>query len=197
MVADDREQITGFFRDVSEISSQMERVVVTLLELTRSEAGLLRSDPEDLELSSFCDEIWRHAINGHLGNKSLVKQIPSGLVINTDRDKLGMILSNLFSNAVSYSPDNAEIRITAGIHDDRVVLEVRNTAVDLKPEDILQMKDRFWRKHKAGHSSGHSGLGLTLVDALARIMDLDVRLELDPGQDFMVTISGFQPALQG
>ena len=72
---------------------------------------------------------------------------------------------------------------------------MRNLSVDLKPEDVLHMKDRFWRKHKAHRGSGHSGLGLTLVDALARIMKLDVSLQLDKQQTFMVTISGIQPSL--
>ena len=121
--------------------------------------------------------------------------MPDDLVISTDREKLGMILSNLFINAVSYSPDNAEIHICAEIRNDNVVLEVKNASIDLKPEDIVHMKDRFWRKQKAHAGNGHSGLGLTLVDALAKIMQLDVSLKLDNQQTFMVTISGIQPSL--
>jgi len=196
MVPDDPEQVTSFFNDVAAISGQMERVVTTLLELARSDAGLLRVDPEDIELSRYCDEIWQHTINGGAGDRSLVKHIPEGLVINTDRDKLGMILSNLFGNAVSYSPDKAEIEITAEIRNDNVVIEVKNTSTDLKPEDIVHMKDRFWRKQKTQGENGHSGLGLTLVEALAKIMQLDVNLELDNQHTFMVTISGLHPALQ-
>ncbi|MCP4980569.1 MAG: hypothetical protein GY935_08760 [Gammaproteobacteria bacterium] len=195
MVPEDPVQLAEFFRDVSAISGQMEKIVITLLELARSEAGLLRSDPENIELSRYCDEIWQHSINGQGSGKSLVKSMPDDLVISTDRDKLGMILSNLFINAVSYSPDNAEIHILAEVRNDNVVLEVKNASINLKPEDILHMKDRFWRKQKAHDSSGHSGLGLTLVDALARIMKLDVSLELDNQQTFMVTISGIQPSL--
>ena len=196
MVPDDPEQVTSFFNDVAAISGQMERVVTTLLELARSEAGLLRVDPEDIELSRYCDEIWQHAINGGAGDRSLLKHIPEGLVINTDRDKLGMILSNLFGNAVSYSPDKAQIEITAEIRNDIVVIEVKNMSTDLKPEDILHMKDRFWRKQKIQGENGHSGLGLTLVEALAKIMKLDVNLQLDNQQTFMVTISGLHPALK-
>ena len=195
MVPDDQDQVSEFFRDIGVISEQMEKIVITLLELTRSEAGLLRSDPEDIELARFCDEVWKHAVNGQDRDKTLVKDIPADLVINTDRDKLGMILTNLFVNAVSYSPQNAEVRIAAKSTDRGVVLEVRNAAEDLKPEDILHMKDRFWRKHKAHEGSGHSGLGLTLVDALAKIMNLDIRLQIDQQQVFMVTISGLQPSL--
>lgn len=195
MVPDDREQVLSFFDDIEEISGQMEKMVATLLELSRSEAGLLRTDPENIELAGFCEEIWLHAVNGQGADKILRKHIPEGLIINTDREKLGMILSNLFVNAVSYSPDNAEIAINAEIRNGNVVLEVRNISIDLKPEDILHMKDRFWRKQKIHGESGHSGLGLTLVDALAGVMKLDVSLHLDNQQTFMVTISGLSPSV--
>ena len=194
MVPDDPDQITAFFNDVNEISGQMEKVVITLLELARSEAGLLFSDPEDIDLAHFCESIWQHAINGSAAGKSFVKIIPENLVVNTDREKFGMILSNLFINAVSYSPDNAEIQITAEIRHDNVVLEVKNASIDLKPEDIVHMKDRFWRKQKNRADSGHSGLGLTLVEALAKIMSLDVALSLDNTKGFQVTISGLNTA---
>ena len=196
MVPDDKTRVTAFFDDVGEISAQMEKVVITLLELTRSEAGLLHSDPEDIELSRFCDEIWQHAVNGAGRERSLRKRVPDDLVVNTDRDKLGMILGNLFNNAVSYSPTEAEVVVEATVGEHGVTLEVRNAAQDLRAEDILHMKDRFWRKHKADHGTGHSGLGLTLVDALARIMQLDVRLQLDQQQVFLVSISGLRLSAQ-
>jgi len=195
MVPDDRQQVVSFFNDIGEISGQMEKMVATLLELSRSEAGLLRTDPESIDLAQYCEEIWQHAINGEGAKKSLLIHIPEGLVIYTDREKLGMILSNLFINAASYSPDNAEIEITAEIRNDNVVLEVKNASIDLKPEDILHMKDRFWRKQKIQGESGHSGLGLTLVEALAGVMKLDVSLRLDNQQTFMVTISGLSPSV--
>ena len=195
MVPEDRNQVVSFFNDIGEISGQMEKMVVTLLELSRSEAGLLRTDPENIDLAQYCEEIWEHAINGQGANKSLLRHIPEGLVIYTDREKLGMILNNLFINAISYSPDNAEIEITAEILNDNVVLEVRNASMDLRPEDILHMKDRFWRKQTIQGGSGHSGLGLTLVEALAGVMKLDVSLRLDNQQTFMVTISGLNPSV--
>lgn len=192
MVPEDRDQIKAFFNDVGIISAQMEKVVVTLLELARSEAGLLHSDPEEIELSAFCNEIWEHAVNGSC--KTLITNIPENLVVSTDREKLGMILSNLFINAVSYSPEHGEIEISAEIQNDNIVLKVKNACIDLKPEDIVHMKDRFWRKHKERGGSGHSGLGLTLVEALARVISLDIELKLHNQSCFMVVISGLRSA---
>ncbi len=195
MVPEDHERVSEFFSDVGEISKQMEKIVITLLELARSDAGLLRIDSEDIQLTRFCDLIWELAVNGGSSKKRLFKNIPEDLEINTDREKLGMILTNLFVNAISYSPEDASIEINAIIRNEIVVIEVKNTATDLRPEDVLHMRDRFWRKQKTPGEIGHSGLGLSLVDALARIMRLDVNLQLDRQQVFMVSIAGIRPSI--
>ena len=89
MVPEDRKQIIEFFDDVGEVSKQMEKIVITLLELARLDAGLLHSNPEDIHLERYCDLIWEQAVNGAAHGKRLVKNIPANLVINTDREKTG------------------------------------------------------------------------------------------------------------
>jgi len=194
MLPEDRDQILAFFNDVADISKQMETVVLTLLELARSDAGLLQSEPEDIVLREYCDLVWQQSVAESANGRQLASHIPGDLVINTDREKLGMILSNLFNNAVSYSPVEAEVRVEIGIRKNKVEIQVSNLAIDLKQEDVIYMKDRFWRKHKARVAAGHSGLGLALVEALAHIMDLKVNLKLDDERDFLVTISGLSAA---
>jgi two-component system sensor histidine kinase QseC len=193
MVDDDPQQIHAFFNDVGAVSAQMEKIVVTLLELTRSEAGLLCNDPEDIVLHTYCDSVWDQAINGSATDKLLVNEVPEDLVVHSDRDKLRIILSNLFTNAVCYSPDFARVGIRVSETGGRLALEVRNATTNLKPEDVLHMRDRFWRKDQAQDQGGHSGLGLTLVDALAHIMKMDIDFNLDEQGTLLVRISGLQP----
>ena len=194
MVPEERGQIMAFFNDVADISKQMETVVLTLLELARSDAGLLQSEPEEIVLQEYCDLVWQQSVAETSNGRQLVNHVSGDLVINTDREKLGMILSNLFTNAVSYSPVDAEVRIGIEIRNNKIAIQVSNFTIDLKQEDIVHMKDRFWRKHKARVAVGHSGLGLALVEALAHIMDLKVNLHLDHERDFLVTISGLSAA---
>ncbi|MGD2067026.1 MAG: histidine kinase dimerization/phospho-acceptor domain-containing protein, partial [Candidatus Bathyarchaeota archaeon] len=192
MVTDQPEQIENFFQDVKDISGQMEKVVTTLLELTRLEAGLMRNEPEEILLSEFCNRVWSHAANGSGTDRILVNQVPEELAVYSDRDKLGIILVNLFTNALCYSPDNAEVIVRIREQGGRLLLEVQNATMDLKVEDIVHMRDRFWRKNKAQDKSNHSGLGLTLVDALAHVMKMDLHLDLDDRGMFRVGISGLQ-----
>jgi two-component system sensor histidine kinase QseC len=190
MMLEDRQQLVEFFKDVGAISKQMEKVVITLLELARSDAGLLQSDPEEILLSEICNSIWQMAANDYGFYKKLVTQIPDELIISTDRDKFSMILSNIFINAISYSPQEADIELSVETESNYLVLKVKNMVTDLRPEDIVHMKDRFWRKNKSQGESTHSGLGLTLVYALAKILKIDINMELDSQNTFMVTISG-------
>lgn len=194
MVPEDRQEVIGFFNDVNDVSRQMENIVITLLELARSDAGLLESHPEDILLQKYCDQVWRQAVNGQARGRLLVSQIPADLVVHTDREKLGMILGNLFTNAVSYSAEAAEVLIDTEVIDGNITLRVRNATADLKSEDIVHMKDRFWRKKKTRDDIGHAGLGLSLVEALARLMHLSVQLQLDHQRMFLVKISGFRSA---
>ena len=88
----------------------------------------------------------------------------------------------------------AEVRVEIEMLNNKVAIQVSNPALNLKPEDIIHMKDRFWRKQMTHAEVGHSGLGLSLVEALARILDLQVNLRLENDRDFLVTISGLSAA---
>jgi two-component system sensor histidine kinase QseC len=190
MVPDDHEQLSRFFKDVGEISAQMEKVVLTLLQLARSEAGLLNNDPEDILLHDYCEFIWKQALNGSAADKTLINNVPVDLLVHSDSDKLGIILTNLFVNAACYSPRQAEVIVRTVEPNGRLALQVQNATSDLRPEDIIHMKDRFWRKNKAQDTGTHSGLGLTLVEALARVIQVDIILDLNERGEFCVNVAG-------
>ena len=52
------------------------------------------------------------------------------------------------------------------------------------------MFERFWRKEQARTGSNHAGLGLSLVKALAELLNLKVRLMLDASSRFTFSLSG-------
>jgi signal transduction histidine kinase len=96
---------------------------------------------------------------------------------------LRTVLSNLLQNAVTYSPDGAEVRLSAtqGAGGVRVLIEDDGPGVD--PEDI----DRLMRPFEQGenaltrHAEG-AGLGLPIVALLCRAMGGAFRLVSDPGK---------------
>ena len=99
------------------------------------------------------------------------------------------ILDNLLSNAVSYIRPGGEVRcvVRESADDDAVVLEIRNPTDGLKSEDLLHVREPFWRKDAARSDSDHFGLGLCSAEAYARLLNVAVDIELD-GDEFVVAL---------
>jgi signal transduction histidine kinase len=78
--------------------------------------------------------------------------------------------------AVSFSPDGAEIDLSAQRTDDGCRIAVRDHGPGLEPEELEQAADRFWRSARNQNVPG-SGLGLAIAMDLLR--SVGGRLEVD------------------
>ena len=72
-----------------------------------------------------------------------------------------LMLRNLLDNAIKYSPQEAKIVINIG----HSYIEVRNTDVQIKPQDLLKLGQRFFRV--AGQNEKGNGIGLSIVKCIA------------------------------
>jgi len=195
---DDPQITQAFFDDVKSISAQMERLVTSLLGLARADADLLRVHAEEISLAALVDSAWTTAANDLFKDKQFKNEIPADLRVRTDAEKLEVILRNLLGNAASYSPPKACVRIWAIHGDEGVELNIENPTVDLEAADICLMRERFWRKEQArSPSSGHAGLGLALVEALAGTLELQLGLGLNEENLFYATLRGLRSAGDG
>jgi len=173
------------------ICQQTQRMVDSLLCLARIEAGQTTVQPESVRLHEVLQECWRPLADRARARDLKVEwSVDRGLVLNTDRDKLRLILSNLLDNAVSYADDGGQIRIEAASEDDRIELSVANTGSRLSQEDAEHVFESFWRADEARAATGvHCGLGLSLCRQLAGLMGGAIRVESAAGDIFRVTLA--------
>jgi two-component system sensor histidine kinase ChvG len=79
-------------------------------------------------------------------------------------ERLGQVFRNLIDNAVSFSPENGEVRIIAGIVGDRFRAYVEDDGPGIPPENVEHIFERFYTERPAGHDFGkNSGLGLAIA----------------------------------
>ena len=189
---DDSDPVAGFFADVNEISGHMERMVVHLLALSRHEGGIEDVLRSDVPLGESVDRAWAaHEAAARQRRIDFQRELQEGLVVETDRDKLDLILSNLFSNAVAYSPEGSTVTCRGSAEEGATVvtLEVTNPVNGgLEEADLSHIFDRFWRKDESRSGGHHLGLGMSLVKAFSDLLGIDVELALDRGGDFRVTL---------
>jgi signal transduction histidine kinase len=186
---DDRASVEAFFGDVRAIAGRMERLVADLLLLARCQAGVEKVETRATSLRQAVEEAWA-AVARNGTARPFAPELPRDLVLQTDPGKLDIILLNLLGNAVAYSPPRSEVRCVGTAGGGKFRIEVSNLAEPLTPEDLRNMAAPFWRKDEARASEQHSGLGLSLVAALAGLLGLDFQVAQDPDGRFRACLEG-------
>jgi signal transduction histidine kinase len=111
------------------------------------------------------------------------------VTIRTDQDKLRQVLVNLGGNAVKYTKEG---KIRVALREDganRGTIEVSDTGIGIAPEHLDQIFEPFWQVNatQRGHDAG-TGLGLSVVRELMRLLGGEVSVESAPGKGSTFTV---------
>jgi signal transduction histidine kinase len=112
--------------------------------------------------------------------------------VQGDRDALRILVRNLVDNAVRYTPEGGQVRVSTHQQASGATLEVVDTGPGIPPSDRERAFDRFYRRSNA--PEGGSGLGLAIVKAIADRHGAQVRLDDAPGGGLKVTVAFPRPA---
>lgn len=105
------------------------------------------------------------------------------VVIESDRRLLEMILDNLVSNAIRYTPTGGRVNLQLRHGRGEVIVAVRDTGIGIPPEQQRRVFDRLYRVDQArDRVRGGSGLGLAIAQRAAHALGGRIELESEPGR---------------
>ena len=102
-----------------------------------------------------------------------------------DREKLTQILNNLMTNAVKYSPEGGQIKVSARADEDGdlVTVEVADQGMGIAPEHLDQLFSSFARiRRPETEGIKGTGLGLSIVEGLVEMMGGEIWVESELNQ---------------
>ena len=95
---------------------------------------------------------------------------PAGTMISCDPDKLQRVFDNLLRNAINYSYENTEIRISLAIEGDHANITVINHGDTIPAAQLDRLFEQFYRLDSARRSrTGGSGLGLAIAKEIVEL----------------------------
>jgi hypothetical protein len=103
-------------------------------------------------------------------------ELPDALPLMGDRDLLGQAVVNLLDNAVKFTPAGGTIRLSARLAGGFAEIAVADDGAGMPAADRERAGERFFRADAARSTPG-SGLGLSLVRAVAALHRGTLRLE--------------------
>ncbi len=154
-------------------SRRMRRLVADLLLLARADAG--REPPKrTVDLSSVVTDA-ASELEPVAGDHEISISAPHGLEIEGVQDELHRLVLNLMENALRHTDPGTAVEASVERSNGHIVLAVEDDGPGIPPELQDKVFERFFRAH--GDRSGSSGLGLSIVRAVAESHQGSVTLE--------------------
>ena len=157
---------------IAELRDDIDRIIElfsSLLRLWEIEGGHRRERFADIDLSLLAREAGEtlEAVAEDAG-QGLTLFIPGPVPVRGDVHLLRQMIVNLIENAIRHTPSGTRIAVETAAAGGRAVLTVRDTGPGIPQAEHDAVIRRFGRLEAEGKPSGQ-GLGLTLVDAIARL----------------------------
>src|SRR5262249_7919580 len=197
------DQLPEAMRRIEQEAQRMSTLVAELLELAR----LDRTSSLDLTETDLA-QLVRDAVADAMAvepERPIIAQAPPRLIANVDERRIRQVLANLLGNVRAHTPRSAQVAVTLGQVHDGVMIEVADSGPGMAAHDAARAFDRFHRAAEQTADSpdraeegaaapadyavgGGSGLGLSIVQAIATAHGGQATLESRPGHGTRVRV---------
>jgi signal transduction histidine kinase len=183
-------QRESFLALIGDETSRLAELVGDVLDTSRIEAGTFSYRFEEVDLGRVVDEAVETAVLAQQ-EVPVVASVRGALpAIRGDRARLRQVLGNLIENAVKYSPEGGEVRVSAAASNGAVQIAVRDAGPGIPSSQQGRIFEKFGRADVEGGSKPGTGLGLFIARSIAEAHggSLDVSSGVDPGSIFTLTL---------
>ncbi|MGN1051115.1 MAG: ATP-binding protein [Acutalibacteraceae bacterium] len=162
----------GYLRIVSKEIERLNRLVSSMLSLSRIDNGSLKIYPKKFDLLPVVVNIlllFEPTIsekNIHIKGLDKVNSFP----VKGDKDLLHQVIYNLVENAVKFTPEKGDIAFNFTKNDKNDIISISNTGVGIKKDDLRFIFDKFYKTDKSRSKDKKGmGLGLYIVRQIVRL----------------------------
>jgi two-component system phosphate regulon sensor histidine kinase PhoR len=169
---------------------RMGELIDDLMDLSRIESGAIDLQFEEVALEPLAREVAADlAPRARPRGVRVEISAAPGLTVRADRRRLAQILRNLVDNAVKFSPDGEEVRISLERRDGRVVLSVADRGPGVPRSEREKIFQRFYQMDPSrSKARPGTGLGLAIVKHLVALHSATVRVGGEPGQGAVFSV---------
>ena len=179
------ERYQEYCQDILSSGNYLLEVINDVLDMSKIEAGRMKLDPEELDLSQTISESMRVASSRADGKRlTLDARIDGAIPIVADRRAMKQIMVNLLSNAVKFTPDGGRILVRSRTRSGKVIVTIADSGIGIPKEALARLGRPFEQVESQLTKSYHgSGLGLAIAKSLAHLHGgtLKLRSRLDVG----------------
>jgi two-component system, cell cycle sensor histidine kinase PleC len=184
------EKYQEYCHDILTSGHYLLEVINDILDMSKIEAGRMKLDMEELDLSKTLAESMR-VVSGRANDKNLDldADIDGSISVVADRRATKQIIVNLLSNAVKFTPDGGRVTVRSRQVGDQVVLLIADTGIGIAPQSLKRLGRPFEQVESQLTKTYHgSGLGLAIARSLTNLHGGSMRLRSKLGRGTVVRV---------
>ena len=187
-----KEKHKYYLRIVSEEVDRLARLVKSMLNISKYEAGEMEMTKETFDLMPLLVKVLL-MFETRIDEKHVeIRGIEHGrFMVSADSDLMQQVLYNLVENAVKFVNDGGYIEFAFENRDGSSVIRIRNSGEGLKANEISKVFDRFYKADASrGIDKTGVGLGLSIVRSIIKLHDGKILVRSEPNSfvEFEITI---------
>ena len=188
-----REEMVDYVKKIGGSNQRLIDLVSDLLSVSRIESGKMK-DIRDVKTYSLKDILRDSVVEIELLLKEKgarvegVEVVDEDIKIKGDRTQLVQVFSNLFNNAVKFSPDGSKVTVEVTKNKKLVNVSIQDRGVGIPKNQMKRLFEKFFRADNVSKHIPGSGLGLYVVKRLLESHGGKVRIESAVGKGTKVYV---------
>lgn len=176
-------------RSVSTSLDDVENLLGTLVDISKLDAGVIKPDVTAFDLRDLLNNIAREFRQMALAEGLSLSFVPSSAVVKSDSQLLARILRNFLTNAIRYT-EQGRILLGCRRRGDHLLLQVWDTGPGIPRDKLTEIFQEFKRIRPPGSQPDKGlGLGLAIVDKIARMLGHTVTVDSVEGRGCVFTVA--------
>lgn len=176
-------------RNVDAALEAVEEILSVLLDISRLDAGAMKAEMAPFRIDDILQALALEFGPAARKKGLTLTVMPCSLTVLSDRKLLRRVLQNLVANAIKYTR-HGRVLMGCRRHGRLLRIEVLDTGPGIPAEKLEVIFHEFQRLHSDEHGPAGLGLGLSIVERIAKVLggDIEVRSMVDRGSRFSIAI---------
>lgn len=185
-------------KNIDSSLESVENILGAVLDISRLDTGAMKPRFSTVPLGEFLARIETDFQPIAREKNLTLKVLPTKLAVRSDPTLLRRLVQNLVSNAIKYTP-SGKVLVGARRVGDKAVIQVVDSGIGIPQSKFTTVFKEFTRLDEGARAASGLGLGLSIVDRIARVLEHPVELKSREGHgtDFRVAIPLAETATEG
>ncbi len=159
----------------------VETILGAVLDISRLDAGAMKPEETVFSLDGLLQQIATDFQPMASAKGLRLRIVPSAIRVRTDRNLFRRLIQNLVSNAIKYTR-RGTVLVGVRRRGDLVEIQVIDTGIGIEADKLNMVFREFTRLDEGAREAEGLGLGLSIVDRIARVLHLEIRIFSEAGK---------------